>query len=445
MPCFFNGLGRGTPAGRPRAGLPPHPRPAQAARPTWSSCSAPRSTSASASAASATAPVAHVVDADVAAGRATSTSRRSPATSAPILRALADHGGDRVDHEPWIAELRDAETAAARAPTRRCCAADADPIKPTPHLRRAEQAAGARRGRDLRRRRLRLVRRQVTSRSTQPGCWLDTGPYGCLGNGPGYAIAARVARPSSQIVALLGDGAAGFSLMDADTLVRHDLPVVMIVGNNGMWGLEKHPMQAIYGWDVACDLQPGCRYDEVVRALGGAGETVTEPEEIGPGARPGLRRRRALPGQRADRPGRRLPAVLQPGLSAAPRRRSPARPSWLGLQLARQLVEHLPALDPRRQQAVQQLLQLVPLGQQLPVRLEGGAARSRATAAPSPSTGAAPRSRVPSSPPSAGVYEQVFAFVNQEGGLRLRCVSRPRPTAGRPAPRPHRRSGRSGR
>ena len=56
---------------------------------------------------------------------------------------------------------------------------------------------------------------------------------------------------------LLGDGAAGFSLMDVDTLVRHDLPVVMIVGNNGIWGLEKHPMQAIYGWDVACDLQPG--------------------------------------------------------------------------------------------------------------------------------------------------------------------------------------------
>ena len=56
----------------------------------------------------------------------------------------------------------------------------------------------------------------------------------------------------------------------------------MVVGNNGMWGLEKHPMQAIYGWDVACDLQPGCRYDEVVRALGGGGELVTEPDEIGP-------------------------------------------------------------------------------------------------------------------------------------------------------------------
>src|SRR3954464_12477179 len=102
------------------------------------------------------------------------------------------------------------------------------------------------------------------------------------GPGPRAAIAARVARPSSQIVLMLGDGAAGFSLMDVDSMVRHNLPVVMIVGNNGMWGLEKHPMQMIYGWDVACDLQPGCRYDDVVRALGGAGELVTDPGEIGP-------------------------------------------------------------------------------------------------------------------------------------------------------------------
>ena len=55
-----------------------------------------------------------------------------------------------------------------------------------------------------------------------------------------------------------------------------------IVGNNGMWGLEKHPMRSIYGWDMACDLQPGCRYDDVVRALGGAGETVTRASEVGP-------------------------------------------------------------------------------------------------------------------------------------------------------------------
>ena len=119
----------------------------------------------------------------------------------------------------------------------------------------------------------------------RPGGWLDPGPYGCLGTGLGYAIAARTARPSAQVVLLLGDGAAGFSLMDADTLVRHRLPVVMICGNNGIWALEKYPMQALYGYDVVADLQPGCRYDEVVRALGGAGETVTRPDAIGPALR----------------------------------------------------------------------------------------------------------------------------------------------------------------
>ena len=116
----------------------------------------------------------------------------------------------------------------------------------------------------------------------RPGCWLDPGPYGCLGAGLGAAIAARVARPSSQVVLLLGDGAAGFSLMDVDTLVRHNLPVVMVMGNNSAWGLEKGPMQMLYGYDVAADLAPRTAYDSVVKALGGAGETVTDPQQIGP-------------------------------------------------------------------------------------------------------------------------------------------------------------------
>ena len=117
---------------------------------------------------------------------------------------------------------------------------------------------------------------------SRPGCWLDPGPFGCLGAGLGAAIAARIARPSSQVVLLLGDGASGMSLMDVDTLVRHDLPVVMVMGNNGAWGLEKQPMQMLYGYDVAADLAPQTRYDEVVRALGGAGEMVTDPRQIGP-------------------------------------------------------------------------------------------------------------------------------------------------------------------
>ena len=72
----------------------------------------------------------------------------------------------------------------------------------------------------------------------------------------------------------------------------------MIVGNNSAWGLEKEPMRAIYGYDVAADLRPGTRYDEVVRALGGAGELVDSPGEHRPGAAPRVRLWRPLPGQR---------------------------------------------------------------------------------------------------------------------------------------------------
>lgn len=117
---------------------------------------------------------------------------------------------------------------------------------------------------------------------SRPGRWLDPGPFGCLGAGLGAAIAARIAHPSSQVVLLLGDGASGMSLMDVDTLVRHGLPVVMVMGNNGAWGLEKQPMQMLYGYDVAADLAPGTRYDQVVTALGGGGELVTDPAQIGP-------------------------------------------------------------------------------------------------------------------------------------------------------------------
>ena len=70
--------------------------------------------------------------------------------------------------------------------------------------------------------------------------------------------------------------------MDVDTMVRHNLPVVMVMGNNSAWALEKGPMQMLYGYDVIADLAPRTPYDKVVQALGGGGETVTDPKEIGP-------------------------------------------------------------------------------------------------------------------------------------------------------------------
>jgi acetolactate synthase I/II/III large subunit len=118
--------------------------------------------------------------------------------------------------------------------------------------------------------------------SFQPGCWLDPGPFGCLGAGPGYALAAKLAHPERQVALLLGDGAFGFSGMEFDTLARHGVNVVGVMGNNGIWALEKHPMEFLYGYSVAAELRPETPYEKIVEALGGHGEMVREPGEVAP-------------------------------------------------------------------------------------------------------------------------------------------------------------------
>ncbi|MDQ6642163.1 MAG: thiamine pyrophosphate-dependent enzyme, partial [Actinomycetota bacterium] len=183
------------------------------------------------------------------------------------------------DWSTWVSTVQDTARAAAERDAE-LLRADADPIHPAriygelvPRL--AEDAIVIGDGGDF----VSFAGKFVEPK--RPGSWLDPGPYGCLGAGLGAAIAARLHRPSAQVVLLYGDGAAGMSLMEVDTLVRHDLPVVMVCGNNSAWGLEKQPMQMLYGYDVAADLAPRTRYDEVVQALGGAGESVTDPTQIG--------------------------------------------------------------------------------------------------------------------------------------------------------------------
>ncbi|MBF4160879.1 acetolactate synthase [Nocardioides acrostichi] len=195
------------------------------------------------------------------------------------LQEAVERQGQR-SYAPWSDELRRAVLAAAERDAD-LLRAEADPVHPAriygelvPRL--ADDAVVIGDGGDF----VSFAGKYVEPK--RPGGWLDPGPYGCLGAGLGAAIAARIARPSAQVVLLLGDGAAGFSLMDVDTLVRHGLPVVMVMGNNSAWALEKGPMQMLYGYDVIADLAQRTPYDDVVRALGGAGETVTDPQQIGP-------------------------------------------------------------------------------------------------------------------------------------------------------------------
>jgi acetolactate synthase I/II/III large subunit len=194
------------------------------------------------------------------------------------LREAWEKLADRPSYSQWTDALR-AEADAAVAADAGLLSADAAPLHPAriygelvPRL--ADDAVVIGDGGDF----VSFAGRFVEP--ARPGGWLDPGPYGCLGTGMGYAMGARVTYPDRQICVLMGDGAAGFSLMDVESLARQKLPVVIVVGNNGIWGLEKHPMKAMYGYDVAADLQPGLRYDDVVTALGGGGETVTEAGQL---------------------------------------------------------------------------------------------------------------------------------------------------------------------
>jgi acetolactate synthase-1/2/3 large subunit len=114
----------------------------------------------------------------------------------------------------------------------------------------------------------------------EPGCWMDPGPFGCLGAGPGQAIGAKLAHPERQVCLLLGDGAFGFAGMEFDTLARHGLPVVGVMGNNGIWALEHHPMKFLYGYSVAAELRPETPYEKVVEALGCDGVVVSDPGQL---------------------------------------------------------------------------------------------------------------------------------------------------------------------
>ena len=193
------------------------------------------------------------------------------------LRAGARGGPDRSG---WVGELRTAETEKREAEQAERCD-DRAPLHPMrlyaelgEVLDRDAIVIGD--GGDF----VSYAGRVIDS--YEPGCWLDPGPFGCLGSGPGYALAAKLARPDKQVVLLLGDGAFGFSGMEFDTLARHGVDVVGVMGNNGIWGLEKHPMEFLYGYSVAAELTPETRYDTVVEALGGHGELVRTPGEVKP-------------------------------------------------------------------------------------------------------------------------------------------------------------------
>ncbi len=115
------------------------------------------------------------------------------------------------------------------------------------------------------------------------GTWMDPGPLGTLGVGMPFALAAQLSNPGKRVLIIYGDGSFGLNGFEFDTAVRFGLPIVGVVGNDAAWGQMMRPQAMIYGADrlVATELTH-TRYDKVVEALGGHGEHVTEPADIGP-------------------------------------------------------------------------------------------------------------------------------------------------------------------
>ena len=196
------------------------------------------------------------------------------------LGALANAVDGGADRPAWLDRLREAEVASRRR-DEAMVRSDSSPVHPARLIAEVDRfsdpdAIIVGDGGDFVSFAGRLIERQ------KPGLWIDPGPFGCLGSGPGYAMAAKLAHPDRQVVLLSGDGAFGFSAMEFDTMVRHRIPVVCVVGNNGIWALEKHPMQSMLGTSIAADLGHRTRYDKVVESLGGHGEMVERPDEIRP-------------------------------------------------------------------------------------------------------------------------------------------------------------------
>jgi acetolactate synthase-1/2/3 large subunit len=115
------------------------------------------------------------------------------------------------------------------------------------------------------------------------GQWLDPGPFGCLGVGPPFAIAAKLLHPEHRVLLVAGDGAFGLNGIELETALRFNLPITCVIGNDGGWGQIRNPQVALWGERraVATSL-PFTRYDRMVEALGGRGVQITEPREIRP-------------------------------------------------------------------------------------------------------------------------------------------------------------------
>ncbi len=206
---------------------------------------------------------------------------------AGLAAALPDNAARLADDDPWLVRVRSAD--AARREKLRQLAVGADfPIHP---LRVGAELAAALPadafvigdGGDF------VASVASMIRPGAAGRWLDAGPLGTLGVGPGYAMAARLAHPDAPVVLVWGDGSVGFNGFEIEACARQGIPFLAVVGNDAAWTQIRRGQVQMYGEERAVATALGATdYAAVARALGGAGETIEPGEKLAPAIRRGL-------------------------------------------------------------------------------------------------------------------------------------------------------------
>lgn len=198
-----------------------------------------------------------------------------------VLRQLARaaEGQTGWRQRPWVEELRRARRAAeeARRADEHSEASPLHPLRLTRELRERfdGEVVYAIDGGDF----AQWCRLGLPAR--QPGHWLRLGALGTVGAAIPFGIAAKLARPGVPVVILIGDGGFAMNGWELHTALRHGAPVLVVVGNDRGWGMERQLQAAFYDRTVGVELGL-VRYDRVVEAMGGHGEHVEHPAQLRP-------------------------------------------------------------------------------------------------------------------------------------------------------------------
>jgi len=221
----------------------------------------------------------------IAANRSASDARlnRTPDVAAigdpgGFLEQLAEQaGGASARWQDWIATLHGRD-AARDASIEREAAIEGEFVNPIALLRAIEQAAGDNAifvadGGDF------VATASYILRPRGPRSWLDPGPFGTLGVGAGFGLAAALCRPEAEVWILFGDGACGYGLSEFDTFVRHRIPIIGVVGNDAGWTQIAREQVKLLDDDVGTVLARSA-YHEVAAGFGAEGILVKAGGEI---------------------------------------------------------------------------------------------------------------------------------------------------------------------